>query len=378
LKEVVKLLINELRNRKVTLLVIDGFAIANAAFTVIEIKEFIHELQLAGEACGCTSVIVTAGVSRGYQPEETMVDGIICLHRTLHGTRSLREAEVLKMRGSFAVLGRHSFAITHRGITVYPRLEALVGDPNAIPAPEHDLIETGLPPLNHMLGGGLPRGSTTMLLGPSGIGKTSLGLHFLSQSTVQEPGLVFGFYEGPARLAEKAKNFGLPFQKLVNAGALQALCFPPTEQLLDDLGAQLLKALSERGIKRLFIDGYDGFEQATPNRDRVGRFFVALANELRIRGVTALFTVETRHTVGLRVDTLTGASASAENIILMRWFQSGARLHRLLSILKVRDSETDLSLHEFRIRNRGIEIDDGSAGAEALLAGTIDRDGGHP
>lgn len=370
LKDVMKLLTAEFRSRKPGLLVIDGLAIANVTFSPVELKEFIHELQVAGEAYGCTTLILTTGAHRTYQPEETMVDGIITLQRTLHGTRSLREVEVLKMRGSSAVFGRHSMVITGAGVTVFPRLEALLGDPNAIPAPVGQPLGTGIHRLDCMMGGGLPQGSTTMLLGPSGTGKTTLGLHFLAKSTVEEPGLLFGFFEGPSRLGKKAQNFGLPFRELVDADALTVMCFPPTEQILDDLGAQLLSALHKKNVKRLLIDGLDGFELATPDRNRVIPFFTALANELRIMGVTTVFTCEAPQTLGLKIEVpVTGTSGFAENIILLHWLQSRAQLHRLLSIIKVRDSEFDMSLHEYSITGQGIVLADNPDSARALLTG---------
>jgi circadian clock protein KaiC len=380
LKDVVKLLSSELRSKKPALLIIDGLAIANVSFGPVEVKEFIHELQLAGEAYGCTTLILSTGAQGSYQPELTMVDGIITLQRTLHGTRSLREVEVQKMRGSNAVFGRHSMVITGSGVTVYPRLEALLGDPNAVPAPAGQPLGTGVPRLDRMLGGGLPPSSTTMRLGPSGSGKTTIGLHFLAQSTVEEPGLLLGFYEGPSRLARKAKDLGLPFQELVDAGALTLMCFPPTEQILDDLGARLLETLHKQKTMRLFIDGLDGFELATPDRHRVIPFFTALANELRIMGVTTLFTSETPQTIGMKIEVpFAGTSGLAENIILLHWLQSRARLHRLLSITKVRDSEFDLSVHEYSITGQGIVVAEDSTGARALLSGeSADVDGGGP
>ena len=380
LKDVVKLLSAEFRSRKPTLLVIDGLAIANVSFGAIEIKEFIHELQLAGEAYGCTTLILTDGAQREYHPEQTMVDGIISLHRTLHGTRSLREIEVQKMRGSNPVFGRHSLVITGDGVTVYPRLEALLGDPNAIPAVADKRLATGLDTLDRMVHGGFPLGSTTMLLGPSASGKTTMGLHFLAKSTAEEPGLLFGFYEGPSSLASKARTLGLPFQELIDGGDLTLMCFPPTEQIIDDLGAQLLAGLRKHRVKRLFVDGFEGFEQATEDRHRVLPFFTALTNELRILGVTTVFTVETRRTLGLKVELpMSGTSGLAENFILLHWLQAGARAHRLLSILKVRDSDFDPSVHEYSITGQGIALAENSESAEALLTGTgADRSGAGP
>ena len=135
----------------------------------------------------------------------------------------------------------------------------------------------------------------------------------------------------------------------------------------DTLGAQLLTAVKKRKVKRLFIDGLDGFEQATPDRARVPSFFTALS-ELRALGVTTVFTAEMRTAIGLEVQMpVARASAVADNIVLLHGLQSGARLHRLLSIRKIRDSEFDLSMHEFAITAQGIRLAGTSESAEILL-----------
>src|SRR5260370_37712993 len=106
-----------------------------------------------------------------------------------------------------------------------------------------------------MRGGGIPRSTATLVLGASGSGKTSLGLHFLSQSSAQDPGLFFGFYEMPLRLRVKAAGIGIKLDGLIGQGHLQILWHPPTEDILDALGNRLLEAVQRRRVKRLAIDG---------------------------------------------------------------------------------------------------------------------------
>ncbi len=127
----------------------------------------------------------------------------------LYGRRAERDLQVRKMRGGGYLRGVHSFDITGRGITVYPRTEAwlgaavVAGDVDSAPVP------TGLATLDAMMCGGLPRYSITLLVGPTGTGKTTLGLHLLAQSTPDEPGLYFGLNESPTAILAKAKSLGL-------------------------------------------------------------------------------------------------------------------------------------------------------------------------
>src|SRR4029077_4308651 len=217
----------------------------------------------------------------------------------LFGMQAERELEVRKLRGTDALRGRHSFRITEAGIVVYPRIEVLLARPSALDEWPDERCATGVNQLDAMLGGGIPRGTATLVLAASGSGKTSLGLHFLSQSSAQEPGLLFGFYEMPRRLRLKAAGIGIKVDGLNEEAHLEILGHPPTEDILDALGNRLLEAVRRRGVKRLVIDGLLGFQEIAADRPhRIGRFLTALANELRVLNVTTFYTAETRNLIG--------------------------------------------------------------------------------
>jgi circadian clock protein KaiC len=383
LAELIKLLRREMQTRQASLLVMDGLSVATGSARLTDAKEFILHLQASSEATGCVSVLLTDADESASRPELSMVDGIVTLHRTIYDGRPLRELEILKFRGSDVILGRHAYRISDAGITVFPRTEALVGDPRADDASKGARISMGIAKLDAMLHGGLPSSSTTMLLGPSGCGKTTLGLQFCCLASADEPALIFSFYETGPRLAMKAAGLGLPFRSLVEAGHLQVHWHPPTEQILDDLAAKLLTAVRERGVRRLFIDGLDGFQQATPHKDRVLRVFATLANELRILNVTTIYTAETRVIVGPEVRTpVDGVSVIAENLILLRYVELRSRMYRLLSILKLRDSSFDPALREFSIAPNGFDLADTFESAEAIMSGRAhfawEQPGGKP
>ena len=169
-----------------------------------ELKLFVQQLQTQADAADCTVFLLTNPTEQKPSSEETMVDGIINLSTTVHEWRSARELCVRKFRGSDYLQGVHSYDITEDGFTVYPRLETLIS-PSTDVNGELQRVSSGNSRLDAMLGGGLPARSSTMLIGPSGTGKTTLGLQFLGQSSAEEPGLLFGFYETPARIYVKAK-----------------------------------------------------------------------------------------------------------------------------------------------------------------------------
>jgi circadian clock protein KaiC len=372
IKGFIDLLRREIRTHNATLLVLDGLIVTEeSSGSDPEFRKFIHQLQAHIAIEGCTALLLTNGRRNEYHPEYTMVDGLIELHDVLFGTQAERELEVRKLRGTDALRGRHSFRITDEGIVVYPRIEVLLARPSAHDEWPDERCATGVNQLDAMLCGGIPRGTATLVLGASGAGKTSLGLHFLSNSSGQEPGLLFGFYETPLRLRLKAAHIGIKLDGLIEQGNLEILWHPPTEDILDALGNRLLQVVRRRGIKRLVIDGLLGLQEIAADRPhRIGRFLTALANELRVLKVTTLYTAETRNLIGAVIEgPAIGLSTIAENLILLRYVEIRSQLRRLISVVKMRDSDFDPSLREFRITGTGIELADTFESAEAVLSG---------
>jgi circadian clock protein KaiC len=143
------------------------------------------------------------------------------------------------------------------------------------------------------------------------------------------------------------------------------------ENAQDGLAHRLLDAVARRGVRRLFIDGLGGFIEASVEPERIGRFFAVLVNELRARGVTVLYTMETRDVFGPGVEVpVLGISSIVESLIAMRYVEHRSRSRRLLSVVKVRDSGFDPALREFVIKDgSGISIAGTFEGAEELLSG---------
>ena len=357
LKGLLDVLRREMRARRVSLLVLDGLVAASeAAQSDRDLKKFIHELQTSAVFHGCTVFLLTSGGVQRVSAEHTMVDGLLELQDQLFDARCERYLHVRKFRGGDSLRGKQSFRITQEGLRFYPRIELVVGQrPHAMA--HEQVVSTGIASLDAMIGvGGLPGESASVVVGSTGTGKTTLGLHFLSGSTPQAPGLMFSFFESPDRLRAKARAFGMDFESLEASGALSVVWHPQGEHLLDELGHRLLDEASRLGIKRLVIDGLSGFFEAVTYPERMNRFFSCLVNELRDRGVTVLMTLETRDVVSSTVATPYGVSGFVDNLLFLRFVEAHGQVKRLLTVTKMRDTSFDVGMHAVEIGSAGMSI----------------------
>jgi circadian clock protein KaiC len=348
LEGVLRFLIRNTRNQRASMIVLDGlFALEESAETERSFREFINDIAVFADMNGCTVLLLTNSERGAGSPEFTMVDGWIELNSGVDECRSFRYLCVHKFRGSGFVSGQHMSTISQAGLQVYPRLEALMDNSVAVSAPD-ERISTGVAGLDELIDGGIPHSSTTALVGPTGVGKTSFGLSFVCQSTPQEPGLIFGFFEDARRLETRAARIGVNLKELMASGAVQVMHFPPTEQIIDALADRLITAVRQTGAKRLLVDGVDGFRQSAVHPGRLGRFLSVLTAMLRAEGVTTLFTAEMPELMGgeqqLRFSTM---SPIAENILLLRYAEIQARLYRTVSVVKMRESGFSPFVHEF-------------------------------
>ncbi|GLK88470.1 ATPase domain-containing protein [Pseudomonas turukhanskensis] len=358
LDEVVKLLRREITRQKATIMILDGLLNARSkAELPIDTKKFISELQGHAAFAGCTVLFLTSSQLDDGSPEHTMVDGVIEIGEESVGPRTVRRIKLRKTRGSGALSGVHEFEINDDGIAVYPRLERFFSRPSLSDSDQLAQVSSGIKSLDTVIGGGLAASSVTLVAGPSGAGKTSLGIEFIGQSTPAEPGLYFGFYESPQRVRLKAKALGHDFSALEATGALHIAWNPTTEGLVDRLGYELLERVERHQIKRVFIDSLGGMARVSADKTRVLDFFSALMGELRSRGVTVLATWEIQSLLGSQIDApAPDLSSLVDNLLLVRFEQKGSELQRQLSILKIRDSAFDPSLLEVVMGGHGISV----------------------
>ena len=356
LKGLMGVLRREMRTRKVGVLVLDGLVAASERASDVDLKKFVHELQSMAALQDCTVLLLTSGNIHRMAAEHTMVDGLIEVEDKLFDARSERSIQVRKFRGAGPLRGKHSMRIDNDGITVFARIEALYRSA-ATDAMRDAVTTSGIPSLDALLAvKGMPSASSTVVIGSTGTGKTTMGVHFLQASTVEEPGLHLSFFEGPDRIRTKARSLGLDLGALEASGAVELMWQSPGEAMLDEIAERLLAAIERRKVRRLVIDGLSGFLESAVYQERLNRFLSCLINELRSRGVTALMTLETRDVVSSVISMPWGVSGLVDNLFFLRFVHDEGHVERLLTIIKMRDSDYQAGLRRLRIGSQGMHI----------------------
>jgi circadian clock protein KaiC len=363
---VLDLLGQTIRSSGATLLVIDHLGGGAPALAGFDTGLFLHRLQVRSALVGCTTVLLatdSAG-SSGH------ADSVIELTHEPYAGRDVRWLRVAKLRGSHSVNGRHRFVIGEEGVVVYPRLEAALSDVQPAPLRSTERIPFGVPGLDAMLSGGLIGGSSTLLLGTPGGGKTVLGLHFLAEGARRgEPGLLASFQETLPDLASTADLAGMHLGQHMTSGLVRVLWRPPLELGPDAWAWDLLAAVEEHRPERLVVDAFTDLLHLFADRERQTRFAQALTNELRRRGVTSILSVEIDTFVGRELAVpVPNVSAAMDAGILLRIVELNSQLHRLASVLKLRQSHFDPTIREFIIGDEGIVVGE-PLPASGLLTG---------
>ena len=358
LRELQEMMRHAMQDLHASLIILDGLsALSFIATGPLELKKFIRNLQAYVDLARCT-VLLLQDEGEQLQALDTTVDGVLYLNNTTTAVGNVRYLYVSKLRGSGFLRGRHLFEITEMGLTVYPRTEALLR--HTLPPDVQHVGQAmfGVLGLDEMLGGGLPSGSTTVLLGTAGSGRTMLGLQFLAGGVAQgEPGLYFGFDERPSEVFAKSGSIGLLLKAAEARGLFVVQWQPMYENLLDMLVAQLLATVSSHNIRRVFVDNLEGFQRALDSDDRLTAVLAALATELRGRGVTTLFSLELAEIMGVTIAfPVPGISMIADNILLLRYVLHKTVLQRMLSIVKMRRGAYNQGTMQLIIDTHGINV----------------------
>ncbi|HKP48575.1 MAG TPA: ATPase domain-containing protein [Gemmatimonadales bacterium] len=343
------------------LIVIDSFkVIHDLSSSPREIRELISTMGGLLSAYATTTILVGEycldDIAR--YPEFAVADGIVEFARQKRTTTDERFMRVSKLRGSSYLEGLHAIHITADGVQVYPRLVSPVVPKGYRISDER--VGTGVSGLDEMLGGGLRRGSTSLIIGPTGSGKTTLGLQFaLAAAAANEPTLYVNFQENPTQL-------GNILNALDPSGSdgvrpyLHFLYTSAVELQIDRTIVEMFSLIEAQGIRRVVIDAVGDLAMAATDQQRIHDYLYALVQRFTVLGITALLMLE---------DTAQGPLGSVapaiafgrlsylcDNLILLEVNRS-KRLRRFISIYKSRASQHDEKVHTLRLTASGMHVE---------------------
>jgi circadian clock protein KaiC len=339
------------------IVVIDSFRAFHAIATdATAFRRFLYGLTRLLSATSTTAVW-NAPYTREQAPEEAefaVADGIIALDIRQMGAREVRVMQVLKLRGSSYRSGEHAYRITNEGFEVFPRLaDPQEREPYKL-APKRS--STGIEALDKVLGeGGYWSGSATMVAGPSGIGKTLMGLHFLFRGAeAGEPGIHATFQENETQLIRVAQSFGWTFE----ASGVHVLSRSVVGILIDEWVYQLLDLVKKTGARRIVIDSLPDVMTAAADPNRFREWMFSLTQRMQRAGVSLMMIVEVPELFQLRRISEQGLSHLADNVVLLQYVQEGPELARALTVLKTRAMHHHPVVYRYEITEKGFVLGD--------------------
>jgi circadian clock protein KaiC len=291
-----------------------------------------------------------------HLPEFAVADGIIELARRGREKRDERFIRVFKMRGSTYAEGLHAFRIGPDGLDVYPRLVTPKIPIRYDFGPER--VGTGVPGLDKLFGGGMWRGSTALVTGAAGTGKTTLALQFAIAGVLAgQKSLYLNFQENPTQLARTIASMGHDVDDLQRRG-LVLRYESPVEMRIDSTVMDVFRLVREQSIQRVAIDAVGDLALAAGDPERFHDYLYSLCQHMIVNGATTLMTLEVPPD-GLNVAHDARFSSMADVLIDLRLDVTGDPV-RTLRIAKARSIAHDLGIHTMTIDARGISINGAS------------------
>jgi circadian clock protein KaiC len=329
---------------------------------ILSLKDF-----MAGQQC--TVLLLDDRSSR---------DPDLQLHSIVHGVVSMdkvpreygktrRQIEIVKLRGTSYREGFHDYAIVTGGVVVFPRLVA--ADSRSDHAPE--AVSSGIPELDALTGGGLDRGTSTLLIGPAGCGKTSLAVQWaVTAARRGESCVLFSFEESPHTMMTRAAGLGIDLRPHVASGKIIIKRIDPAEMSPGELVANLQQHVENENVRFVILDSLNGYLQSMPGEQFLAVHLHELLAYLGNRGVLTLMVLAQAGTIGWPLQSAVDVSYLADNILLLRYFENKGEVCQAISTIKRRSGGHEHSIRELRLGPDRIRIGRPLRDFQGVLTGT--------
>jgi circadian clock protein KaiC len=323
----------------------------------------------------CTAVVTDYGGETASEVHlEALAHGTIVLE-TLAETfgRERRRLRVLKYRANQVRSGWHDFTIIKGGLQVFP---ALVAGEHLQELPLQTTSSDNQD-LDKLLGGGIERGSVTLLLGPSGSGKSSLASVFAAAAAERgQKASILLFEETVESYLQRSEGIGLTLGRSVEADAVMLRQLDVAEVSAGQFVHELVMQVEKQGVSLVVIDSLNGYINCMPDQKLLLVQLHELFTYLNHRGVTTFLTLAQHGLVGTALEQTVDVSFLADNILFLRFFESRGEVRRALSVIKKRRGMHETTIREIKVSSAGIELSEPLSRMRGVLTGvpSVDED----
>ena len=316
----------------------------------------------------CTVLLLDDGTSDGADLQlQSIAHGVIRLEQLapLYGA-ARRRLRIVKVRGTSFRGGYHDFAIVRGGLNVFPRL---IASEHRLSFPR-ERIKSGVTALDTLLGGGPDRGTSTLLMGPAGTGKSTIAVQYAIAAAARgDHAAIFAFDESIATLEARSQALGINFAAGKKNGEINLMQVDPAELSPGEFAHLVREAVEKNGARVIVIDSLNGYMNAMPEEQFLTAQLHELLSYLGRQGVTTLMVVAQHGMLGTNMHSPVDTSYLADSVVLLRHFEYAGKVKKAISVLKKRSGFHEESIRELRFDENGIHLSEPLMQFRGILTG---------
>jgi circadian clock protein KaiC len=284
---------------------------------------------------------------------KSLAHGAMLLEHMIPGYGAVRRRmSVTKYRGSDFRGGYHDYRIHRGGIQAYPRLVAA----ESRGASSRDRLVSGIPGLDALLGGGLERGTSTLIQGAAGTGKSSIALLFAAKAAERgERSALFIFDESVSTLLSRMEGLGVPLKKHIDSGRIAVQQVDPAELTPGEFG-HAIRAAAEKNVSMVLVDSLNGYLNSMPDESFLVVQLHELLTYLGQHGVASVLVAAQQGLISSQMSSPVDVSYLADSVLLLRYFEDAGEVKQAMSVVKMRGGDHERTIREFSMRGGRINV----------------------